>query len=176
MLPLMVTLVVRLGRSEHKSRKEQSDGSSHDSQTIHGWSSGELLMHSGGAASCRRCCDETSGPRPSRRKTAKALSRVQFPGVSRTEGGPASRHVQVQVTGSESPSAEKTCAPNDLDELKFLKLFDVSTPSFLLVGAEILWFVESLLFPLLRSAWSGKRQIRFHLLITLKVARYRERP
>jgi len=175
MLPLMVTLVVGLGRSEHKSRKEQSDGSSHDSQTIHGWSSSELLMHSGGAGSCRHCCDETSGPRPARRKAAKALSRVQFPGVSRTEDRPASRHFQVQLTVSESPSPEKTCAPNDSDELKFLKLFDVSTPSSLLVGAEILWFVESLLFPLLRSAWLGKRQIRFYLLITLKVARYRER-
>jgi hypothetical protein len=50
MMPLVMTLVVGLGRSEHKSRKEQSDRSSHDSQTIHGWSSCELVMHSGDAA------------------------------------------------------------------------------------------------------------------------------
>jgi len=34
--PLMVALVVGLGRREHKSRKEQNDRSSHDTQTIHG--------------------------------------------------------------------------------------------------------------------------------------------
>src|SRR5262245_57339210 len=99
-----MTLVVGLGRSEYKSRKEQYDRSSHDSRTIHGWSSCELLMHSGDAASCRRCWDEMTGPRPCPcEKTAKALSRAQFPGASRTERGLASRDFQLQVTVSKSP-------------------------------------------------------------------------
>jgi len=37
-------------------------------------------MHSGDAASYRRCWDEMTGPRPCPCENCKALARVQFPG------------------------------------------------------------------------------------------------
>jgi hypothetical protein len=149
MMPLVVTLVVGLGWSEYKSCQEQSNRSSHDSQASHVWSSGELLMHSGAPPPVGvAATNDRAAPLPVE-KLQKLYRGSNPPASAERKAGP--RHFQVQVTVSESPSPEKTCAPNDPDELKFPESFDVSTPSSLAVGAEILCFVKPLLFRLLRS-------------------------
>jgi len=65
-------------------------------------------MHSGDAASFRRCWDEQPGRAPARAKNCKALLRVTFPGVSRTNAGP--RH----VTSIASNWFEEFRLPKDL--------------------------------------------------------------